>query len=95
MTTITISLPDQTAEKIDREAAKHGYATRSEFVRSLIRRYLVEEKETVVFREFKPRSLKEIRKEFKQTGKYTSKFIDSLIEGLSGSSVYARKTTKK
>ena len=43
MTTITISLPKTTAEKIDEKAKADGFATRSEFIRSLIRRYLANE----------------------------------------------------
>lgn len=84
MSTVTISLPAQIAEKVDTEAKKQGFATRSEFIRSLIRRYFGSVE--TVFEEFVPRPLDEIRKEFKKTGKYNKKFIDSLIQGLKESS---------
>lgn len=95
MTTVTISLPNQIAKKVDSEAKRQGFATRSEFVRSLLRKYFVEgEKEELVFEEFKPKPLNEIRAAFERTGKYNKKFIDSLLKGLSQSSPYADKTAK-
>jgi len=95
MSTITISLPKQIAQKVDAETKKEGFATRSEFVRALLRKYFVREtKEQLVFQEFKPKPLNEIRDAFQKTGKYNKKFIDSLIKGLSQSSVYANKTAE-
>ena len=75
MSTVTISLPVQIAQKVDAEAKKQGFATRSEFIRSLIRRYFVSE--DLTFEEFVPRPLVEIRREFEKTGKYNKRFIDS------------------
>lgn len=91
MSTVTISLPSQTAKKVDDEAKKQGFATRSEFIRSLIRRYFGSEE--LAFEEFVPRPLDEIRKEFEKTGKYSKKFIDSLMVGLKESSLYDGKTS--
>lgn len=91
MSTVTISLPGQIAQKVDAETKKQGFATRSEFIRSLIRRYFGSEE--LVFKEFVPRSLSEIRKEFEKTGKYNKKFIDSLMIGLRESSLYEGKTS--
>ena len=45
MTTITISLPKAIAKKIDEKTKEGGFATRSEFVRNLIRQYLSKEVE--------------------------------------------------
>lgn len=93
MSTITISLPSQITKRVDDEAKKQGFATRSEFIRSLIRRYFTGgAKKEVIFQEFTPKPLNEIRNSFEKTGKYKSEFIDSLMEGLSQSSVYENKT---
>lgn len=92
MTTVTISLPSQIANKVDSEARKQGFATRSEFIRSLLRSYFV--KEGLEFEPFEPKPLEQIRLELAQTGKYNQKFIDSVIKGLSKSSFYERKATK-
>ena len=95
MATITISLPTQIAQQIDSETKKQGFATRSEFVRSILRKFfspaVVEELEFVPFQK-KP--LNEIRTAFEKTGKYNKKFIDSLMRGLAESSMYADKTTQ-
>lgn len=91
MSTVTISLPIQIARKIDAETKKQGFATRSEFIRSLIRRYFGSQ--DLVFEEFVPQPLDVIKKEFLKTGKYDKKFIDSMIHGLKKSSLYEDKTT--
>ncbi|MBI2613180.1 MAG: ribbon-helix-helix protein, CopG family [Candidatus Levybacteria bacterium] len=92
MTTITISLPTQIAKKVDSETQQHGFATRSEFIRSLIRGYFV--KKEFEFEEFNPVPLDKLKLELKQTGKYNGKFINSVIKGLERSSVYEGKTFK-
>lgn len=92
MATLTISLPDNTARRIDAEVKHAGYATRSEFIRRLLRRHF---EHSLEFDEFQPRPLSEIKKDLALTGKYNQKFIDSVITGLKRSSVYANKTTQK
>lgn len=87
MTTFTISLPDQQARALDEERHRSGFATRSEFIRALIRKYFTEE---VKFEVFTPRPLEEIQKTMGATGAYNKKFIRSVVKGLSKSSVYAR-----
>ena len=87
MATVTISLPDQIAKKVDSQAKSQGFATRSEFIRSLLRKYFVQEEE-LLFEPFEPKPLEQIRAEFTKTGKYNKKFIDSVIKGLSESSFY-------
>ncbi|MBU1326812.1 ribbon-helix-helix domain-containing protein [Patescibacteria group bacterium] len=87
MSTMTISLPEQVANQVARETRKQGFATRSEFIRSLLRRYFVND---VPLQPFIARPLEEIKWELASTGKYSEKFIESVVKGLSKSSVYAR-----
>lgn len=91
MSTITISLPSQIAQKIDAETRKMGFATRSEFIRSLIRRYFGSSELT--FDPFIPRPLKEIEQGLRKTGKYNEPFIKSVVAGLNKSSFYEDKTS--
>ncbi|PIP87833.1 hypothetical protein COW80_03665 [Candidatus Beckwithbacteria bacterium CG22_combo_CG10-13_8_21_14_all_01_47_9] len=91
MSTFTISLPEQIAVKVDQATLLEGFATRSEFIRNLIRRYLFPETK---FEVFKPRPLTEIKAGFKATGKYNQKFINSVIKGLEKSSFYGDKAIK-
>ncbi len=96
MSTITISLPKQIAQRVDVETKKEGFATRSEFIRNLLRRYFTSEvRQDLVFQTFQPKPLKQVRSAFEKTGKYNKQFIDSLIQGLSKSSAYADKTSKR
>lgn len=91
MSTITISLPSQITKRVDDEAKKEGFATRSEFIRNLIRKYF--NSNELTFEEFVPRPLEEIEQGFRKTGKYNEKFIKSVIKGLrENSSFYASKT---
>lgn len=94
MRTINISLPDKLAEQLDVQATFRGFASRSEFFRSLLRRYLEEEKETkfplpVIV--YKKKSLDQVKREMDATGKYNKKFVDSVVKGLARSSTYAGK----
>ena len=86
MTTLSISLPNQITTRIDVEVKKQGYATRSEFIRALLRKYFTKEEG---FKTFIPRPLEEIKEGMEKTGKYDKKFINSIIRGLSESSFYA------
>ncbi len=86
MTTFTISLPDQTAKIVDLESKKNGFATRSEFVRDLLRKYFLEQDK---FEVFKAIPVNEIKFHLAKTGKYSQKFIESVAKGLSKSSSYA------
>ena len=95
MATVTISLPDQIAKKVDAEAKNQGFSTRSEFVRSLLRKYFYPAAEELKFEPFIPRPLEEIEEELRSTGKYNEKFIKSVIKGLrENSSYYASKTSQ-
>ncbi len=88
MATLTISLPNQIAERVDIEAKNQGFATRSEFIRSLLRRYFAGDE--VRFETFTPRPLEEIKLELAKTGKYSQEFIESVTKGLAKASTYAR-----
>ena len=83
MTTVTISLPDSIAKRLDLETSQKGFATRSEFIRALLRRYFSGELQLEVF-ETKP--IEEIKLELAKTGKYSQEFIESVVKGLSKSS---------
>lgn len=85
MTTVTISLPTEIAKRVDDETKSHGFATRSEFVRTLLRRYFAGE---LKFEAFSPRPISEIKLELAKTGKYSEEFINSVTKGLSKSSPY-------
>ena len=91
MSTITISLPQQIAKKIDTETRKMGFATRSEFIRNLLRKYFTQEE--LKLEAFVPKSLEEMEKGLYQTGKYNQKFVKSVIRGLKDSSFYEGKTS--
>lgn len=90
MTTVTISLPNQIVKKVNVEAKKHGFATRSEFMRSLLRRYFTdqEQPEKLEFKEFTRQPLRKIKLDLARTGKYSEEFIESVIKGFSKSSLY-------
>jgi Arc/MetJ-type ribon-helix-helix transcriptional regulator len=72
MTTVTISLPAQIAQKVDIEAKSHGFATRSEFMRTLLRRYFAGELE---FETFSSCPISEVKLELAKTGRYSEEFI--------------------
>lgn len=87
MATLSISLPTQIAHQVDAETHRQGFSTRSEFIRSLLRRYFSQEPR---FDTFAKRPLEEIKLELAKNGKYNQKFIESIVKGLSKSSLYAR-----
>lgn len=87
MSTMTISLPKKIAQQVDKEAKKQGFSTRSEFIRSLIRQNLSSEEE---FETFEKQPLSKIKLQLAQTGKYSQEFIESIVNGLSKSSLYTR-----
>ena len=92
MSTITISLPSQITKRVDVETKKQGFSTRSEFIRSLIRRYF--NSSDLTFETFTPQPLNEIEESLRKTGKYNDKFIESVIRGLKdNSSFYEHKTS--
>ncbi len=91
MTTVTISLPDQVAKQVDEAVDFQGFATRSEFIRNLIRKYFFPENR---LEEYQVKSLNVVKKDLKSSGKYKKEFIDSVVKGLEKSSAYASKIVK-
>lgn len=94
MDTLNISLPKKLSLKIDKIVEKEGYASKSEFFRTLLRLYLqlveIENKPAQpFFVTFKKRPLSKIKKELEKTGLYKKEFIKSVTAGLKKSSVYA------
>lgn len=86
MATVTISLPNQIAKRVDVEAKNQGFATRSEFIRTLLRKYFAGN--DVQFEKFTTQPLEEIKLELAKSGKYSQQFIESVTKGLSKSSKY-------
>lgn len=95
MYTINISLPKQLYQRVDSIIKEEGFASRSEFFRTLIRVYGALKGSQPELLEFTARPLSEIEKEMKNTGKYNQQFIKSVVSGLKKSSVYANKAVKK
>jgi len=88
MQTVNISLPSKLAKEVDKAVEGEGYASRSEFIRALIRFYTANN-ERLELKPFKKMSLGQIEKELFSSGKYNQKFIKSVIKGLAKSSAYA------
>lgn len=94
MTTVTISLPTPLAKKLDSAVQQEGFATRSEFVRNLLRKYFSPAGNGIQFETFIPKPLEEIEDNLRSTGKYNEKFIKSVIKGLAeNSTIYVGKTS--
>lgn len=93
MAIVTISLPDKIAEKVDAETKHMGFSTRSEFIRSLLRKYFATSTEFEL-EEFEQVPLEQLKLELAQTGKYSEAFINSVIKGFERSSLYESKTSK-
>lgn len=94
MYTINISLPKQLYQRVDSLIKEEGFASRSEFFRTLIRVYTALKGEKLELLEFSSKSIKRIEKGLQNTGKYNQKFIKSVVSGLKKSSVYENKTVK-
>ena len=90
MQTVNISLPPKLAEKLDQIVKGEGYASRSEFIRALLRFYVNSQEKKIIFSNFKKLPLGLVKKELNGSGKYNDKFINSVITGLGKSSAYAK-----
>lgn len=96
MSTINISLPQLQVNFIDDLVEKHGFANRSEFVRSLIRAVkqqplIVSQAASFPFIAPETKSVSKIMGDFKKTKKYSAKFLSDLGEGLRGSTYMESK----
>ncbi len=83
MSTINISLPSSQANYIDKIVKKYSFANRSEFIRSIIRLVIHQPeliKSAAVFPFISPakKSAKKIVSAFKQTNRYSKKFLKDL-----------------
>lgn len=96
METVNISLPKELNQQIDKAIKEQGYASRSEFFRTLIRFYFAlsvtdTAVENPIFTPFKKKSLAKVKKELANANRYSSAFIESVVEGLAKSSLYKNK----
>ena len=95
MTTLNISLTDDQARLVDELTIRHGFASRSEFFRAVIRRVstqpqVVSEAAFWPFASPPVRSKKLVLKEFKQSGLYSPEFLADLADGLDNSSYFGK-----
>ncbi len=93
MSTINISLPSEQITFIDSLTNTYGFASRSEFIRSLIRLIaneptLVKKAATFPFVTPKEKSVKKIIADFEKTKKYSPAFLEDLKEGLKSSDCF-------
>lgn len=94
MSTVNISLPEHQVSFIDSIISKYGFASRSEFFRSLLR--VVHNKPEIVEQSINypfvaaPRnqSVKEILADFRKTKKYSKAFLKDLEIGLKRSDYF-------
>lgn len=96
MQTVNISLPRSLAKMVDSVVSDEGYASRSEFIRALVRYYLMSAKEgKIELLTFRKLPLKTIEEDLELSGRYNKKFVSSIVSGLSKSSLYARRKAIK
>lgn len=99
MQTLNISLPQQLSCQVDQIVDREGYASRSEFFRTLLRFYLSltaqnKKKLEINFLPFKKQPLNIVEEKLMKTD-YNQKFVRSIVKGLKKSSLYANKALKK
>jgi|CXWL01.1.fsa_nt_gi Arc/MetJ-type ribon-helix-helix transcriptional regulator len=93
MTTFNISLTDEQAKLVDELTIRHGFASRSEFFRAMLRRVSVQPKvalEAAIwpFTQPEAKSKNIVLKEFKKSGVYSDKFLADLADGLKNSTFF-------
>lgn len=93
MSTINISLPQEQVRLIDRLVEHHGFANRSEFIRSIVRLIthrpeIVDTAATFPFVAPQSRSVNSIVADFSKTKKYSKSFLRDLKEGLASSDYF-------
>ena len=96
MSTVNISLPQEQISLIDKMISRYGFASRSEFFRSLLR--LVSRKPEVIEQTvdfpFIPtppnQSVKEVMADFRKTKKYSKAFLKDLESGLKNSDYFIK-----
>ncbi len=97
MGTLNLSLPEKLALKVDETVEKEGYASRSEFIRNLLRFYFYsateETKTGEFFLPFIKQPINQIESELNKSDLYSPEFIKSVIAGLKKSSLYHENKT--
>jgi metal-responsive CopG/Arc/MetJ family transcriptional regulator len=88
--TINISLPQTLASKIEKTIKAEGYASRSEFFRTLIRLYFLLGQEKSTLLPYQKISLSKVKKNLEGEN-YNPQFVDSVLDGLKKSSLYQTK----
>ena len=93
MTTVNISLTDVQLNWMNDLTNKLGFASRSEFFRSIIRflskrEELLEEVESFPFVQPGVKNKDEVLKDFKNSGKYSKEFLTDLKKGLARSDYF-------
>lgn len=91
MTTVNISLPDSLFQVTAQEVKRGGFASVSEYIRTLIRREI---KDKADFQLFEKVRLEDVKRGLESIGLYNKKFIDSVVKGLTKSSLYEGKASK-
>lgn len=88
--TINISLPKKLSTTVETIVEKEGYASKSEFIRTLIRLYLhlTAKKDKSFLLPYKKQPIAKVKKSLQTSKQYSKEFIDSVISGLSKSSLY-------
>jgi Arc/MetJ-type ribon-helix-helix transcriptional regulator len=93
MKTINISVTTEQYGKIESLVKEKGYANRSEFFRSLIRTVVkkpevISESDEFTLESPPTRSIKKIMKGFRDTQKYSDKFLQDLEDGMRDSQYF-------
>lgn len=93
MTTVNISLTTDQAQLVEKLTTSLGFANRSEFFRALLRRLSVSttiQKEIAFWPFTSPveNSRTKILADFKNTKKYSARFLKDLREGLTSSTYF-------
>ncbi len=89
MRTINISIPQSLADKIERAMNQKKFASRSELVRSALRIFFsLESAQKEGLDVYNKKPVQTVKKELLKSG-YSSKFANSVAEGLEKSSVYS------
>lgn len=91
MRAVSVTLPENLAQKTEALIDRGEYTSRSEVLRTALRFLFALEEEAIPLElfQFSKRPLDEVRKELRDAG-HGPKFVESVIEGLRKSSVYSK-----
>ena len=94
MKNINVNLTTEQAKLVDKAAEERGFASRSEFFRSLLRYiffyspHILEKLDTIVFEEPLIKEADKIIAELKDSGRYSEGFLKSVAAGLKKSEYF-------